>query len=140
MINSYIILNQKTSFIIKFFIINISILIIFVIWGINTFYYQTFIQLHSKILYLNSYYYIEVLVPIKEVNQITKQNKIIIDSNQYNYKIYKLIPNIEYKNNENYQKVYLKVFNLDKIYQINGYELDIKILKEKKKIIDYFKE
>ena len=45
-----------------------------------------------------------------------------------------------YLNNENYQKIYLKVLNLDKSYLINGYEMDIKILTEKKKIIDYIKE
>lgn len=139
MINSYIILNRKTSLIIKSFIFNTLILIIIVIWGINTFYYQTFIQLHSKILYFDSYYFMEVLVPVKEVNQITEQNQIIIDSKQYNYKFYKIDPNAIYVDNINYQKVYLKILNLDDIYLINGYETNVKILKDKKKIIDYLK-
>lgn len=140
MINSYIILNRKTSFFIKIFILNIFILIIFVIWGINTFYYQKYIQIHSHILYFDSYYYMKVLVPVKEVNQITKQNQIIIDSKKYNYKIYKLDNNITYINKINYQYIYLKILNLDESYMINGYEMDVKILKEKKKIIDYLKE
>lgn len=140
MINSYIILNRKTSFIIKSFLINILILITFVIWGINTIYYQSFIKLHSKLLYFESNYYLEVLVPVKEVKQITKQNQININSVKYNYEIYKIDNNVEYKNNINYQYVYLKILNLDKEYLVNGYEMDIKILKEKKKIIDYLKE
>lgn len=140
MINSYIILNRKTSFIIKSFLINILILITFVIWGINTIYYQSFIKLHSKLLYFESNYYLEVLVPVKEVKQITKQNQININSVKYNYEIYKIDNNVEYKNNINYQYVYLKIFNLDKEYLVNGYEMDIKIPKEKKKIIDYLKE
>ena len=40
MIDSYIILNRKTNFIIKTFIFNILIIGLFVIWGINTFYYH----------------------------------------------------------------------------------------------------
>ena len=140
MIDSYMILNRKTSFIIKIFLIFIVLLIIFVIWGVNTFNYTTFIQLHSRILYFDSYYYVEVLTPVKEVKQITEQYEIVIDSKKYNYKIYKINPNVEYINNINYQKVILKVLNLDETYYINGYEMDVKILKEKKKIIDYLKD
>lgn len=140
MINSYIILNRKTSFIIKTFIVNILILITFVIWGINTIYYQTFIHSHSKLLYFETNYYLEVLIPVKEVKQITKQNQIIINSVKYNYEIYKIDDNVKYKNNTNYQYIYLKILNLDEQYLINGYEMDVKIPKEKKKIIDYLKE
>lgn len=140
MINSYVILNRKTSFISKLFLIIILSLILIVIWGINTFYYQNYIKLHSQILYFNPNYYLEVLVPVKEVNQITKQNKIIIEDKTYNYSIYEIISNVEYINNINYLKILLRIDNLDKTYLINGYQTDIKILKEKKKIIDYFKE
>jgi hypothetical protein len=81
----------------------------------------------------------EVLVPIKEVKEITNKNKIIIDSKEYNYKIYKIDNNIEYINKENTQKLYLQILNLDETYLINGYEVNIKFLKEKRKIIDYLK-
>lgn len=140
MINSYIILNRKTSFISKLFLFIVLSLILLVIWGINTLYYQSYIKLHSQILYFNPNYYLEVLVPVKEVNQITKQNKIIIEDKTYNYNIYKIISNVEYINNINYLKIFLEIDNLDKTYLINGYQTDIKILKDKKKIIDYFKE
>lgn len=137
--NSYIIMNRKPSIVINAFLLNILILIMFVIWGINTFYYQPFIQIHSKLINLNSFYYMKVLVPVKEVNQITNQNQIIIDSKKYNYQIYKIDNNCQYKDGTNYQMVYLKVLNLDKLYLIDGYEVDGKILKEKSKIIDYLK-
>ena len=141
MINHYLILNRKPSFIIKTFILVISFIIIAVIWGVNTFYYQNFIILHSRIKYFdNSYYFIEVLVPIKEVKQITNQNQIAINNKTYNYLIYKIDNNITYINDENYQYVYLNVINLDDAYLINGYEIDVKILKERKKIIDYLRE
>ena len=79
MINSYIILNRKTSLITNIFIINILILFIFIIWCINNFYYKTFIQFHSKIIFFNSFYYMEVLVPVNEINQIKNKLCIIED-------------------------------------------------------------
>mgnify|MGYP003304067771 CR=1 FL=1 len=140
MINSYIILNRKTSFISKLFLFIVLSLILLVIWGINTFYYQNYLKLHSQILYFNPNYYLEVLIPVKEVNQITKQNKIIIEDKTYNYSIYKIISDVEYIDNTNYLKILLRIDNLDISYLVNGYQTDIKILKDKKKIIDYFKE
>lgn len=140
MINSYLILNRKPSIIVKIFLLIIISFVIVVIWGINTFYYQSFIQLHSQILYLTPNYYMEVLVPAKEVNQITKQNKIIIEDKTYNYKIYDISNIVEYIDNENYLSIILDIDNLDNTYYVNGYQTDIKILKDKKKIIDYLKE
>ena len=140
MIDSYIILNRKTSLIIKTFLFNILLLIIFIIWGINTLYYQNFIKLHSKFLYYDSSFYLEVLVPVKEVNQIIKYDHLVIDDDIYIYKIYEIDSNIIYNNNVNYQKIYLEILNIDSTFLINGYTVDIKILTEKKKIIDYFKE
>ena len=140
MIDSYIILNRKTNFIIKVFIFNILIIGLFVIWGINTFYYQTSFLLHSKILNFNSYYFLEVLIPVKEVNEITKQNKIIIDGEFYDYQVYKINSDVLYENYTNYQKVYLEVIDLKEKYRKNGYQMDVKILGKKKKIIDYLKE
>ena len=130
MIDSYIILNRKTNFIIKTFIFNILIIGLFVIWGINTFYYQTSFLLHSKILNFNSFYYLKVLIPVKEVNKITNQNKIVIDGDVYNYQIYKIDSDIVYENQINYQKVYLEIINLKKEYLKNGYQVDVKILGE----------
>ena len=138
--NSYIILNRKTSLIIKTFLFNILLLIIFIIWGINTLYYQNFIKLHSKFLYYDSSFYLEVLVPVKEVNQIIKQNNLYIGEKLYIYNIYDIEKNIIYKDDINYQTLYLEVKNLEKDYLINNYRLNIKIPKSKKTIIKYIIE
>lgn len=139
MIDSYIILNRKTNFIIKIFICILSFLTILVIWGINTFSYRSFFHIHSQSLNLNSYYYLEVLVPAEEVNYITNKNKIVINSKEYNYKVYKIAPDITYIEQKNCLKLYLEIENLEEIYKINGYQLDVKIEKENKKIIDYLR-
>lgn len=140
MINSYIILNRKPKTVIILFVHIILFLLILAIWGINTLYYQSFFHIHSKILYQNSYYYLEVLIPAKEVETIATNQILIIESKSYNYHVYKTEPNIIYQNNQNYQKMYLVVTNLEKKYQVNGYQIDVKIKKEKKKIIEYLKE
>ena len=139
MIDKYIILNRKTGLIMKLFIYNISFLTVLVIFCINTLTYQTYFQIHSQILNLNSYFYLEVLIPAKEVNKITKQNQLWINSKKYQYKVAKIDKNITYKNNTNYIKLFLEINNLDKVFQINGYRVTIKIKKDNKKIIDYFK-
>lgn len=140
MIDSYIILNRKPSLIIKIFIFNISIILVLLIWGINTLKYQNFFTFHSKIIYLNSYYVIEVLIPEKEVNQIINNNILLINDKKYNYSVYKIEKEITYKENTNYQKMYLKINNLEEKYLINNYRIDIKIPKNNKKIIEYIKE
>ena len=139
MIDSYIIINRQPNLIIKLFIYNILYLIVLVIWSINTFYYHSFFQVHSQILRINSLYYLEVLIPVEEVNIITNQSKIEIASKNYNYQVYKIDSNAIYDGNKNYQKIYLKIENLEESYQINGYQLEIKIEKSSKKIIDYLK-
>lgn len=140
MIDGYIIMNRKTNLIIKMFVLNISIMIILVIWGINTFYYQSYFHIHSKLVNFNSYYLLEVLIPEEEVSQIIKENVLLIGDKVYNYSVYKVSDSIIYQNNINYIKLYLDVYCLEKKYKINSYRLDIKIPKEKKKIINYFIE
>ena len=140
MIDSYIILNRKTNLIIKCFVFNICVIMVLIIWGINTFKYQSYFHIHSKILNFNSYYLMEVLIPEKEVNQIIKKNKLLIGNKEYIYRVYEISNNIIYKDSINYQKIYLEVFELDDIYKFNNYRLEIKIPNEKKKILDYLLE
>jgi len=138
MIDSYIILNRKVNFIIKIFIFNVLLLTILVIWCINTLQYQSFFHIHSQILKINSFYYLEVLIPVKEVNLITNQNKIIFDSKEYHYQVYEIVPEVIYYQNDNCQKVYLEIHELEDIYKIDGYRVEVKIKKKNQKIINYF--
>lgn len=137
--SSYLILNRTPSLIIRAFIFNTIIFAGLIIWGINTLYYQKFIKLHSEIICCDSLFYSVVLVPAKEVKQIINNNNLKIEGKTYLYRVYKIDNNIIYINNENYIKIYLEIFNLDKEYLINGYQLDLKIFLENKKIIEYLK-
>lgn len=140
MIDGYIIMNRRTDLIIKMFVFNISIIIILVIWGVNTFYYQSYFHIHSKLINFNSYYLLEVLIPEKEVNQIINKNVLLIGDQVYNYSVYQVSNNIVYRDNINYIKLYLDVFYLEEKYKINNYQIEIKIPAYNKKIINYFIE
>ena len=140
MIEKYIILNRTPNIIIKLFIYNIIFLTGLIIYGINTLTYQSYYQIHSQISNLNSYYFLEVLVPAKEVNKINNQNKLWINTKEYNYRVFKTDEKITYRNNKNYIKLYLEIDNLDKNFQKKGYHLKIKIKKEKQKIINLLKD
>ena len=83
MIDTYYILNKKCNFFIYIFILNVIILIMYIIYGMNTYTYQNYIQLHSKIIIKNSLFYLEVLIPEKEVSNITTNEKIIIEKKNY---------------------------------------------------------
>lgn len=112
----------------------------YIIYGMNTYTYQNYIQLHSEIIIKNSLFYLEVLIPEKEVSNITTNEKIIIEKKEYQYKVIEQDNKITYQNNINYQKCYLEIINLEKNYQKEGYHLLIKIPQKKKKIMEYFKE
>ena len=140
MIDGYIIMNRKSDLIIKIFIFNICIIIFLIIWGINALEYQKKLKFHSKISNFNSYYLLEVLVPVKEVNQVIKKNKLLIDDVSYDYNVNNISSDWIVENNINYQKIYLSVNNLDDSYKINNLILTIKIPISKKKIVKYFIE
>ncbi len=133
MIDKYIILNRKPNLIIRLFIYNALFLTGLIIWCINTFTYQKYFLFHSQILNLNSYYFLEVLIPVKEVNEIKSQDVLWINTKKYKYQFIKMNNSITYKNKINYIKVYLRIENLEKDYQKNGYHIDIKIKKIKNK-------
>ena len=129
MVDTYIILNRKPKLLIRVFIVNIFFLTGLVIFCINTLSYQLYFQIHSQVFNLNSYYYLKVLIPVKEVNEITKQNKLWIDTKSYYYKVVNESNDITYRHGINYLTLYLKVDNLDEKYLRNGYHLDVKIKK-----------
>jgi hypothetical protein len=138
MIEEYCIMHRSSKFIIRMFLSVIIFLTGLAIWGINTFYYQSFSLFHSQILFNNSSYFLEVLIPVKEVNQIGKQNQLWIGKNQYTYKVIGQSNHVIYKNGVNYLKVDLMVDQLDKEIQFDGYRAIIKIPKKNQKIIKYF--
>lgn len=140
MIDSYIILNRNPKIIIKIFTFNLILIIVLIIWGINTYNYKTYFEFHSQLLNFDSLFYLEVLIPAEEVDKVLKNKNIIINNKNYSFSLHKIDENVTYKNNTNYQKLYLKIENLEKKYLINGYQMKVKFEQNNKKIIDYLKQ
>lgn len=130
MIDKYIILNKKMNIVMRVFIYNIILLTGLIIWCINTIPYQKYFLIHSQISSLNSYYCIEVLIPVKEVNRVISKNTLWINRKKYTYKVLKKDEKIIYKNKTNYLKLYLEVNNLEKEYLIDGYHIDVMFKEE----------
>ena len=139
MIDKYIILNRKPRLVIVLFLIQLFLLTGFVTWGINTFSYQNYSLFHSRILSQNSYYFLEVLVPVKEVNRVMNQNVLWINDNRYNYRFVRRDDSVIYQDDINYVKVYLEIVDLKDEFLIDGYHLDIKLCLSSDKIVNLLK-
>ena len=67
------------------------------------------------------------------------QNLLWIDDTKYNYRFIKKDNVAIYRKKNNYVKIYLEVFNLDNVYLIDGYYLDIRICLSSDRIINLLK-
>lgn len=138
MIDTYIIQNRKPKLISEVFICNILILILLVVYVINNFTYTFYFSQTSKMRYVDNKFLLVINTQISNIETITKNRKIIINNKEYMYCIEKIEDDIDY--NGEYQNIYLKIYNLEDDYLIDNYRVDVKILKGRKKIIDYLKE
>ena len=114
-------------------IILIIILITFIY--IATIYkYQTFLITKGKI----NNNYLELLLDLKDIEYLSKQNELLIDNKIHSYKVISIGENLYIDDQyNNYKYVYLEVNNLT---NINNYVYEVKIKKENKKIIEYLKD
>ena len=128
-----IINRQKYSQIYNFTLI-LTIILIVILYIIFTYKYQTYYQLKGKMIDNK----IELLVPIKEISMIQKNNALIIDDTSYSYQIVHISNELYIDPNyQNYCYLYLKVTNLE---NIDNFVYDIKIPKENKILAKYLKD
>ena len=136
MLDKYIILNRKPNIIIHIFIYTSILFIILIIYLSNILTYTSYYSKNSYITYINNNYFLKINIPINKLNLITTQNEIILDKIKYNYQIYKIDNNI--KDND-YQTVYLEIYNLKESYKFNNYCIKVFLKEQDQKIIDYIK-
>jgi hypothetical protein len=135
MIDKYIILNRQPKILLYTFCFVTLLLSVIVIYTFNTLTYTSYYSTNSLIVYKDNNYYIKLKVKLENLELLKNKNELLLDDNIYKYRIYKIESNIHI----NSQNVYLKINNLDNSYKINNYGVKIKIEKNKKKIIHYFK-
>lgn len=135
-IDSEIILQKKVNPLIYIYVLVITIIVLSLILISVTFTYQTYYQVVGTVVNEDNHYFIVVYLPKENVKSITGGNILYIDKEKYNYDIVILDSNYLTDNINTYQMVKLDV-NIPNKYQINNLNLNLKFLKENKKIINY---
>ena len=137
-INNYLIMNRKTSPIIKVYII-ISLVFIFTALLISQLNYKKYYKSIGQVLKEENIYYLSLYLYPHQLNIIKKNNKLIIDDYEYNYSIEKIENEYFIANDYNsYLKVDLNI-NLKEEDKIVNNVLEVKILESNQKIFYYIK-
>jgi len=137
-IKSYIILNKKTSFIIKLFII-ISIMIFVTLIIISQIKYTKYLKINGYVLENDNKYQLSLYLSPYELKIINNTNKLIIDKIEYEYKIDYVAKDYVILNNRNYINVVLNI-NLSKKDKIVNNILNLEIKESNKKLFYYIKD
>ena len=122
------------------FLLLIIISLLIIILNMN---YISIMNTVGMIKEIDNNYYIRLVIDNNDIKYLINNNYLYIENKIMNYKIQKIEEELYSDNNKNYKVIYLKV-KLEKEYKINNLNLNIKINKEKKKIlyyiIDYLKK
>lgn len=137
-IDNQIILNKKITplvyiYIMITIIITLSLIIIFMLFN-----YKIYYTIKGTVIKEEDNYYIKTYIPIKDIKYITSNNFLIIDKKKYTYKTKELKEEYYTDNNNTYQELILDI-ELQSEYQYNNLVLDLKLIKENKRVIDYLK-
>lgn len=138
-IDNEIILNRKIRPLVYVYImiliINIlSLIIIFMLFNYKIYYY-----INGTIINEEDNYYLKCYIPIDDIKYITSSEYLIIDNESYKYSIYNINEEYFSDNNNTYQEIILNI-NLDDKYKYNNLILNLKLLKENKRVIEYIKD
>ncbi len=127
MLDSYILMNKQPKNIIKLFTFSIFLLFFILILLVSKLTYTPYLEKKSRVMFMNNDFYLELDVSKKELDIISRANKIIIDNREYFYRI------ALRRNNNSKQKIYLDIKNLVSSYKINNYVLLVKFKEESKR-------
>lgn len=125
--------RKKYPYIYSITFIIITNIIIFLIISL-TYNYKTYYKVLGKVVYNNNYL-LEIPCEYNNIEYIINNNTLSINNKIYNYNIINVDNNLYVtQENINYLLVYL---SYNEIPKINNLVLEVKILKENKKIIYY---
>lgn len=135
-IDGEIILERKIGPIVYVYIMIIIVIMLSLIMLFILCYYKTYYNVRGVVIEESSHYYIRIYVPIEYLKYITDNDIVKIDDVKYKYKIISIDSEYFTDNMTTYQIVRIEVNMKDK-YRFNNLTLDLKFLKENKRIIDY---
>ena len=135
-IDSEIILQRKVGpliyvYIMIIIVIMLSLIIVFIIL-----HYKTYYNVKGIVTSDENHYYIKIYVPLDNIKYLINNNIIKINNKDYEYKIISLDSEYFTDNTITYQVVMIEA-NIPSAYKFNNLNLELKFLKEDKRIIDY---
>jgi len=135
-IDSEIILERKIGPLIFVYIMIIVVIILSLIILFILCYYKTYYDIRGVVINEDNNFYIRIYVPLDCIKYITDNDVVLIDEREYKYNIISIDSEYFTDNINTYQIIKIKCY-LDEKYMINNLTIDMKFLKENKKIIDY---
>lgn len=134
-IDNEIILERRVGPLVYVYIMLIIVIMLSLIILCILCYYKTYYVAKGTVL-IEDNLYIKIYIPVEDVKYITMNNKVIIDRKEYNYNILS-IDNEYFTDNINTYQIIKIYVNVDSKYRFNNLTIDLKFLKENKRVIDY---
>lgn len=135
-IDSEIILSRRIGYFVYIYILLIIIVILSLITMSMLFNYKLYYKVKSVILNDSDGYYLCVYIPLDDNRYITSNEYVIIDNVKYKYSIKYIDSEYITDNVNTYQVISLNI-NLPSKYCYSNLMLEVKFIKEDKRIIDY---
>lgn len=135
-IDSEIILQKKIGpliyvYIMIIIVIMLSLIILFILCN-----YKTYDLVRGVVINEDNHYYIRIYMDIDSIKYVVDNEFVMIHNKKYKYKIVSIDSEYFTDNITTYQIVKIEV-DIDNKYKINNLALELKFLKENKRIIDY---
>lgn len=132
-IDSEIILTRKIKYFVYVYILIIIIITLSLITMSMIFNYKLYYKVKAIVTEDNN---LKVYIPLNDTKYILKNDYLFIDNKKYKYNIKEINKEYLTDNKVTYQAITLEL-SLPSEYKYHNLTLDIKLIKEDKKIIDY---
>ena len=135
-IDSEIIIQRKIEPLIYVYIMIIIVIMLSLIILFILLHYKTYYITKGIIVNDHNQYYINIYIPTGVIKYITDNNVVVIDDIEYKYHIVSIDSEYFTDNVDTYQIIKIETNILDK-YKFNNMTVELKFLKENKRVIDY---
>lgn len=135
-IDSEIILQRKISPLVYVYSLIIIVIVLSLIILFILCYYKTYYTIRGVVIKEEENCYIRIYLPIEDIKYIVNNNVVTIDNIKYKYSINEIDSQYFTDNIITYQVVKINV-DIKTEYKINNLTLNLKFIKDNKRIIDY---
>lgn len=135
-IDNEIILQRKIGSMVYVYIMIIIVIMLSLIIVCILCHYKTYYCVRGVVIEENNNFYIRVYIPIENIKYTTNNDIVMIDGKEFKYKIISIDSEYFTDNITTYQIIKMEVNIKDK-HKYNNLTIDLKFLKDEKRVIDY---